>query len=247
MRSLASDCQEFESKAGEWLDFEFDNGSVSYDAQTQGNVISRPLLAFLREISELLADYDPDGEGLNIAISPSTAREYSRISSLIDPDESIDLGIYRPDNKTLEWRQITYRHSAAMKRELETPLPSYGAVQGILHAWFKEAKEPHFQLRELSTDAIVKVIYSATLYADVAKAVQERATVLIVSGDMYFDRATRTASELRADKIERVGMLSTAEFEGFFGNAPELCRRGYGDRWLIFVASILTRAASSTW
>ncbi len=80
---------------------------------------------------------------------------------------------------------------------------------------------PNFQLRELSTDAVVKVLYAPSLYGDVAKAVQERSTVLIVTGDMLFDRATRAATELRAEKIDRIGMLSAAEFESFFGSARD--------------------------
>lgn len=89
------------------------------------------------------------------------------------------------------------------------------------HAWFKEAREPNFQLRELSTDTLIRVFYSSPLYQEVARAVQQRTTMLIVSGNMLFDRASRAAMELRADRIELVKMLSTAEFEEFFGSAPE--------------------------
>jgi hypothetical protein len=219
LRALADDC-EVDSRPGEWLAVEFENGSVAYDAEFQGDVTPAVASIFAHNL-ESLADYDPDGDGLNLAISSGTALEYARIGSLIDPDESIGLGIYRTDTKKPNWRQITYKQSASLRREIEIPLPSYGAVQGILHAWFKEAKEPNFQLRELSTDCIVKVFYAPPLYADVAKAVQERSTVLIVTGDMLFDRATRAATELRADKIDRVGMLSSAEFESFFGSAPD--------------------------
>jgi hypothetical protein len=168
-----------------------------------------------------LADYDPDTQGLNLAVRPVTALEYARIGTLIDPDEEIGLGIYGLDALKPKWRKITYSSAAALKRELETPLPSYGSAQGILYAWFKEAKEPNFQLRELSTDSFVKVFYPPSLYTDVARAVQERTTVLMVSGNMLFDRATRAATEMRADRIELMKMLSTAEFEEFFGSAPD--------------------------
>jgi len=219
LRTLASDCQ-VDTKPGEWLAVEFDNGSVAYDAEFQGDVSPAIAAIFSRNL-EVLADYDAEVEGLNLAVSQGTALEYARIGSLIDPDEVIALGIYPPRGGQLKWRQITYGKSASLRREIETPLPSYGAVQGILHAWFKEAKDPHFHLRELSTDALVKVIYTPSLYSNVAQAVQERSTILMVSGDMLFDRATRVASELRAERIDRVGMLSTAEFEGFFGSAPD--------------------------
>jgi len=222
LRSLAADC-DIETHSNEWLAVQFDNGSVSYDAEFQRDVPPGAAQIFTRNL-EFLADFDPNTEGLNAAIRPATALEYARIGSIIDPDEEIGLGIYAPDAheaRALKWRAITYRKSAALKREIETPVPSYGAVQGILHAWFKEAREPYFQIRELATDAFIKVVYSSALYADVAKAVQERTTMLMVSGHMLFDRSTRLAIELRADRIDPIKMLSTAEFEEFFGSAPD--------------------------
>ncbi len=222
LRLLAADC-DVESQPGEWVAANFENSSVAYDAEFQGSVNPGAAQIFTKSL-EFLADFEPDAdEGLNAAIRPATALEYARIGALIDPDEEIGLGIYAPDapKRAPKWRKITYRAAVALKREIETPIPSYGALQGILHAWYKEAKEPHFSLRELATDAIVRVYYPSTLYADVARAVQERNTVLMVSGNMLFDRATRAATELRADRIELMKMLSTAEFEEFFGSAPD--------------------------
>jgi hypothetical protein len=222
LKSLAAD-SEIETHPGEWLAVNFNDGSVEYDAEFQGDVNPGAAQIFTRNL-EFLADFDPASEGLNAAIRPVTALEYARIGSLIDPDEEIGVGIYAPDapeSRPPKWRAITYRKSAALKREIETPVPSYGAVQGILHAWFKEAKEPYFQIRELSTDTLVKVFYPFALYPDVAKAVQERTTMLTVSGNMLFDRTTRLAIELRADRIDLIKMLSTAEFEEFFGSAPD--------------------------
>lgn len=219
LRALAADCK-IESRPGEWVAANFNNGSVEYDAEFLGDVSPGEAQVFNRGV-EFLADYDPDGEGLNGLVSHSTALEYSRIGSLIDPDELIGLGIYPTRGGPPKWRSITYQRMASLRREVETPLPAYGAVQGILYAWYKEAREPSFQIRELATDALIRVHYGAALYADVARAVQERSTMLIVSGDMLLDRATRTATEMKADKIERIGMLSASEFELLAGSAPD--------------------------
>ncbi len=229
LKVLAADC-DIETHPGEWLAVNFGNGSVEYDAEFQGDVNQADAEIFARNL-EFLADFDPDSEGLNAAIKPATALEYARIGALIDPDEEIGLGIYSPFARTPKMRTITYRVSAALKREIEAPVVSYGSVQGILHAWFKEAKEPNFQLRELSTDVLVRVHYPPSLYADVAKAVQERTTMLMVSGNMLFDRATRQATELRADRIELMKMLSTAEFEEFFGSAPDFVAQIDDETW----------------
>jgi hypothetical protein len=219
LKALALDSQ-IESKPGEWVAANFTNSSVEYDAEYLGDVNAGAAQVFVRGL-EFLADYDPDGEGLNGMVTPATALEYAKIGALIDPDESIGLGIYPARGGNLKWRQITYSRSASLRREIETPLPSHGAVQGILYAWFKEARSPSFQIRELSTDALVRVHYPATLYAQVAKAVEERTTMLIVTGDMMLDKATRLPIEMSAQRIERVGMLSAAEFERFVGSAPD--------------------------
>jgi len=219
LRSLAADCN-VETRPGEWLGVNFSNGSVEYDAEFQGDVDVGAVHVFSRNL-EFLADFDAEVDGLNGIVTQSTALEYARIGTLIDPGEEIGLGIYPVHGTAVRWRSITYSKTAALRREVETPLPAYGAVQGIVHAWYKEAREPHFQLRELGTDTLVRVLYPAALYADVARAVQERTTMLIVAGDMHLDRATRLVLEIRADRIQRQSMMSTAEFEAFFGSAPE--------------------------
>ena len=154
-------------------------------------------------------------------VSAATALEYARIGSLIDPDEEIGLGIFPATGGNPKQRTITYRRLDTLRREMETPIPTHGAVQGILYAWFKEARQPSFQIRELSTDALVRVHYPTSLYRDVAHAVQERTTMLLVAGDMLMDRATRLPLEMTAERIERVGMLSPADFESLIGSAPD--------------------------
>ena len=201
-----------------------------YDAEFQGDVDSGAAQVFSRNL-EFLADFDPETEGLNGQVSETTAIEYARIGTMIDPDEAVGIGIYKPYVKKPIWREITYSKMATIRRELEAPLPAYGAVQGILHAWFKEVREPYFQLRELSTDVLVRVLYSAALYADVAQAVQERTTMLMVAGDLQYDRVSKIPVELKAERIDRMSMLSGAEFERFFGSAPNY-RHDYSENFL---------------
>jgi hypothetical protein len=45
--------------------------------------------------------------------------------------------------------------------------------------------------------------------------------MLIVSGEVRFNRATRQPMEMVADRIRPQGMLSAAEFERLVGSAPE--------------------------
>lgn len=219
LRALAADSN-IDTKPGEWVAANFTNSSVAYDAEFLGDVNVGAAQVFARGL-EALADYDPEGDGLNGMVSDGTALEYARIGALIDPDEHIGLGIYPVRGGTPKWRRITYSRMASLRRQMETPLPTHGAVQGILYSWFKEARSPSFQIRELASDALVRVHYPSNLYADVARAVQERNTMLIVAGEMSLDRATRLPVEMHAERIQRIGMLSAAEFEALVGSAPD--------------------------
>ena len=169
---------------------------------------------------EVLADFDPESEGLNGRISEHAALEYSRIGTLIDPDEIIRMGIISPDARTPRWRDITFSALSSIRRDLEQPVTAHGSVQGIVHAWFKEAKEPHFQLRELSSDELIRVFYREELYDQVARAVQERNTTLLVDGEIRYDKVSKQAIELRAERINSMKMMTTQEFEEVFGCAP---------------------------
>jgi len=208
-----------DAKLGDWLAADFQNSSVEFQAEFPKEVPAS-IAQFFSTGLEVLADFDPENEGLNGRVSESAALEYSRIGALIDPDEIIRMGIIRPDGKTPKWRDITYSSLSRIRRELEQPVTAHGSVQGIVHAWFKEAKEPHFQLRELATDNLIRVFYDSNLYAQVAKAVQERSTTLIVDGRMTYDKVTQKAVDLRAERINSMAMMSHEEFDEIFGSAP---------------------------
>ncbi len=108
-----------------------------------------------------------------------------------------------------------------MRARLEAPIPTYGSVQGIIHSLQKEVSRPYFSIRELATSSLVRCSYPIRLYGEVIDALRERTTVLHVAGDTTYDRTTRSIVELRVDRIEKARMLSSEEFEQFFGSASD--------------------------
>lgn len=230
LRALASDLA-VDAKAGEWLAVNFKNGSVSYDAEFQGDVSGAAADTFNRSL-EFLADFDPQSEGANGAVSHSTMMEFAKLGTIIDPDEVIGLGIYARDRAKPKMRWISYAKTAEMRSEIEAPLPSYGSVQGIIHSLQKEAERPYFRVRELSTDVLVSCFYPSRLYSDVARALQERTSVLHVAGEMSYDRIKRAISEMKVDRIETARAMSPAEFETFFGSHPRYTGDLSTDEWI---------------
>lgn len=231
LRIFANDLG-LKAKPGDWLAADFKNSSVEFQAELPHDV--SPAIAQLFSTGlEVLADFDPDSEGLNGRVSEAAALEYARIGTLIDPDEIIRMGVITPHKSSPHWRDITYSNLTTIRRELEQPISATGAIQGILHAWFKEAREPHFQLRELATDDLIKVFYFDRLYDAVARAVQERSTTLLVEGEVRYDKVTKRALELKADSIKSLDMMSPDEFGEVFGCAPEFEPIAIGeDGWL---------------
>jgi hypothetical protein len=158
LRSVADDLK-LEVKRGEWLAQNFRNGSVSYDVAFQVDVPESKVRHF-NQCIEFVADYDPDAEGINGLVSDATLLEFGRLGERIDPDETIGLGIYAPDRKRLKWRRVEYRKASRIRQAIEIPIKSYGSVQGVFHAWLKEAQQPFFQLRELATENLVRCYYT---------------------------------------------------------------------------------------
>lgn len=96
-------------------------------------------------------------------------------------------------------------------------LEYYGSLQGKIHSWYKEAKTPYFDLRELATDRLVKCYYTEKLYRNVYEQMKDRDNVVHVSGDIKADRVERVPEEIKVVRIDNYEPLSKEEFEEFFG------------------------------
>ena len=122
LRSLANDVK-FGVKAEEWLAVNFRNRSVSYDAEFQGEITPADVDAFNRNL-EFLADYVPGSEGANGRVPQTTALEFAKLGTVIDPDEVIGLGIYSRERSKPIWRRISYSRTAEMRASLGGTYPS---------------------------------------------------------------------------------------------------------------------------
>ena len=220
LRSLADDLN-IDVKKGEWLGQNFRNGSVSYDACFQVDISDSKIRHF-NECVEFVADYDPDAEGVNALVSDATLLEFGRLGERIDPDETIGLGIYSPDRKRLKWRRVEYRKASKIRHAIEIPIHAYGSVQGVFHAWLKESQQPFFQLRELSTENLVRCYYADSMYQQIVESLKRRISIVHVSGNMKLDRAKRSIEEVRVDRLDRMEPLSDEQFRDFFGASPKL-------------------------
>ncbi len=219
LRALSIDSG-VEPKPGEWIAADFENSSVQFDAEYQG-AVNEGVAQIFENNAALLADFDPDRDGLNGVVREITALEYAKIGSLIDPDEEIDIGIISHRDGDPKWRKITYSGSQQLKSRVENPIPAIGSVQGIIHSWIKEGATPYVHVRELSTNNLVRVEYQKHQYGTIAAAVQEKNTVILVSGACSYDRLTHGMMRLRLDRLEKTRTLTPLDFDKLFGAFPE--------------------------
>ncbi|WP_146050018.1 hypothetical protein [Roseovarius confluentis] len=219
LRALSKDCG-VDAKPGEWLAADFENHSVQFDAEFQGVVDAGLAQVFERSI-EVLADFDPDRDGLNGMVRDSTALEYAKIGNLIDPDEEIGLGIIPHRGGSPKWRAITYSKAQSMRSRVEKPIPAIGGIQGVIHSWVKGVGHPYIQVRELSSNQLVKVLYGRSQHSLVADAMEEANTVVLVSGECTYDRVNRSIVSMSLERLKKTASLSPDDFDRIFGSFPE--------------------------
>jgi hypothetical protein len=231
LKSLADEVN-IDQKTGEWLAVNFRNGSVSYDAEFQGEVSPATAQSFNKHLL-FAVDFDVDVDGANGLVTEATMAEFAALGRIIDPDEVIGVGIYNGGPKP-KWRRVSYAQTARIRQLIETPVPAYGSLQGIIHSLQKEAIRPYFQLRELATDALVRCFYSGSQYDQVIGALKQKTAVLHITGGIKYDRRSRSAVELTVEQIDEAKILSPAEYETLFGSMPKFTGDLSTDEYLDF-------------
>jgi hypothetical protein len=234
LRSFASDLGVSVAK-GEWIATDFRNESTSWDTEYVHPVEPAVNEAGMRAL-DVLTSEDPYlgcNQGL---FSYSTLSEFSRLGRGMDPDEFFLIGIYETDaSEQPNWREVTYRKVAEIRKFLETPLVAYGSVQGVLHALFTGPKPPFLHLRPLDGGELVKCIYEPSKYRMIHEATVDAATVLNVYGDIYWDRGTNTIQQVIVKDIEAVQPLTADEFEALFGSMPDATRGMSTDQYIAWI------------
>lgn len=219
LRSFAADLGVTVQK-GEWLAKEFRNESTSWDTLYVQPVDDHVTKAGLQALDALTGP-DPYSACNAGTFSYSTLLEFSKIGKGMDPDEVYYIGVYT-DEKAQEpkWREVSYRKVAEIRKFLETPQIIYGAVQGVLHAWFPGAVPPFMHVRPLDGGELVKCICTPEQYGSVHEATKIPNTVLLLYGDVAWDRGTQAAQFVQVKDIEATNQLSPDQFDALFGSMP---------------------------
>jgi hypothetical protein len=185
---------------------------VRFDAAFEGVPSIKDVQTYTAAL-RAITEFDPVLGVQYPGIRNETLEQYCKLGELMAPHERLGIGLYNgASDEPEEWKHVTAGEVADIRSELSREITVYGAVQGIIHAWFKESEPPFFQLRDAATSGLVKCFYSEALYPTLVGALEVRSTVVHVAG---IGRYTRAGSmvELRAERLEAVRPLKDEEFE----------------------------------
>ena len=220
LESIATDLG-VELKQNTWLATNFHNGSVLFDAVYQEEVPESVAREF-NNCLEFVTDYDPNNCSTEIPVTEATLLEYGKFANCLDPGEEFKLGTFPMDDskQQVKWHRIESRIVSQVQKAKEMPLSSYGSVQGGLHSLFKEAPNPYFKLRELSSKQLIQCSYKPALYPSVINGLKDGNAIIHATGYLQHDRATQTVTKMRVERIDKIEPLTEREFSVLFGMDP---------------------------
>jgi hypothetical protein len=179
-----------------WVGLDFHNGSLEFTSQYQQDVGPVKLDRFNGAIVMLAKSEFPP------YFHPSTSEHFFDLANFLDVDETAELGVFDEDDKVVAL-EIS-RRTATLARFISV-LPyreTIGSVQGKIHSLYKESKpHPHFMLRELSTDYLIKCQYRESDYPAIVRALEVKEQVLHIRGRIVTDTRGRCIHHVSVEEI----------------------------------------------
>jgi hypothetical protein len=203
-----------------WLAEEFENGSLMFDVR-HGVEIDPVAAERARQAMGMV--FGETAEDLSVAfkIRTETRRQFRKVTRVLDADEYMCIGVYqgkelRPDN----WFKVQ-RSDAAELCEGIIDRGTYGEVQGVVNAFFKEAEPPYVRIRELSTGNLVKCYFRNSQYQAAVELLEDKEAVVFVEGWLKEDASSGVIREVRVEDFTPAVDFDEKFVEARFGSVPD--------------------------
>ena len=207
--------------ASAWEGSNFGNASLALDASKTSSIEESKREAFNSGFSNVAKNVPDD------RIRRVTRVQYANIADSIDPDEVIAFGLYQSDVEIpATWHELTQIEAERIEREAQAAVRAKGGIQGVIHAVFLLADEPHFQIRELSSGALVGCYYKDEMYRKVALALQKKGVVVHVFGVTTTNMVGRKVERMDVERLEVAEQLSAEILDRLFGSSSNVLGGG---------------------
>lgn len=220
LRSLASDLGE-DGGTQLWLATAFGNGSMINTAEYQA-VVATVKAAKLNAAVESLLKFKAL-EGVPDYVSTVTLDRFACLRGALDDDESLGISTFDLETgKARRWQYVDKLKLEKIGEALEVEVRYVGSIMGTTYDWNKGATQPYILIRELTSGELVKCTYADADYAKVSHIFSRKTAVVIIEGAILFNRITERSEVTSATGFEFAPEMSDADFEAFFGCAPNL-------------------------
>lgn len=210
---------------GDWVADNFSNGSVVYDLSNP-DIGEREGTVWCRAIRAVAAQDVVDDE-VNLMLSRRTRRSFVDIASALDPDEVLEIGLFtnghvEPDDVFKIDRSLLTLFENERPREVTY----HGEIQGVVHAFYKEAKRPKLSIRDLSTRALVDCYFKKEMYQGVVDLLRDEDAVIFVEGEVSEDVETGVVREIDVTEFTPAPDFDADMFESRIGSFPNALTGG---------------------
>lgn len=203
-----------------WLAEEFENASVDFDLRYAFELDPAQAEAGREALGMVFgetAEYLP----VSVRIRPETRRQFRKVTRALDPGEPMRIGIYSGGEKRPQTWFSVQRSDATEIAEGLVDRNTYGEVQGVVNAFFKEHQPPYVRIRELSTGNLIKCYFRAELYQDAVELLADKEAVVFVEGWLREDATTGMIREIRVEDFTPAIEFNEKAVEALFGALPD--------------------------
>ncbi|MES2960034.1 MAG: hypothetical protein V4750_02035 [Pseudomonadota bacterium] len=220
LRSLASDLGE-DGSTQLWLATDFRNGSVINTAEYQA-VVDVDQAVQLNVAVLALAKFRTL-DSVPSFVSPATLDRFASLRGGLDDGENLGIAVFDPETgKAQRWQYVDKLKFAEIGDAIDAEVRYVGSVMGTTHEWNKGADRPYLIIRDLASGELVKCTYSDADYPKVSNIFTRKSAVVVIEGAILFNRITGRSEVTAATGFEFAPDFSDADFEAFFGCAPDL-------------------------
>ena len=211
-----------DAKPADWIAQNFGNECVDYECQTEKAVPKRKAdryTAGLRSVVNFTPNTSP------FTIRRGTIRQFSHITKSLDAKEVVSFGIFRDPNRDyVDWFHLSREMGLKIQAEIPACVRYYGQIQGIVHAFHKEADDPHVTIREHIFGGLVKCFFPRDQYDGIVNLLREKSAVVYTEGMISENIITGEIESVESERYKVLKPITYLDLDAIFGT-DDMIRR----------------------
>jgi hypothetical protein len=209
LESMAEDIELIEP--GSWVGVDFTNSSLGFATEYVYDVATPKLDRFNGAIFTLVNSEYPQ------SLQRSTSNKFFELARNLDQGETAEISVFDQRQVPIPMRISYETYEVARRIRVLPSRETIGSVQGKIHSLYKESRPPHFTLRELSTENLIRCIYEPDVYPDIIRALTVNDQVIHVRGVITTDTRGHSIYHVKVRDLKLAPSYGYEDVEKFLG------------------------------